>query len=672
MSKYLIAFAILFISFFLKINQLSAQTFQETADSLIMLLEKINEPKEKVDLLNDISYAYRRLNADTVFYYGKKAFDLANQIKYIKGAAIARKNQGISFHKKSAPIDTTKHYYMEAAKLAQECNDFYTQAACHNNIALLHRQKQELYTSIQHYLEGIEILDQNFKKDQRLKALMLANISEGYRLMDEYDNALFYIKKTFAMAEKNNYRTIISMYSNDYGKILTKLKKYEEAKLVFERGIRMNEELNDFMSKVWILNHYADLEITLGNYSHAKELVLQSLNLATEKNALDAILYSKLCLARIAFDRKDYKESIHQCNKIIAEGDLEHRGSYIQEARKLLSLNLEKTGDIKGALNNIRTYNLTRDTILKNEKIALTVELNTRYRSQEKEQEIIFLEKEKKLNEKYINGLIVFCFISVFSAGFIFYLLFKTRSKEKIIKEKNIELQKYIEYNLELENFAYIASHDLKTPIRTIISFSQILKAKATDKLNDNQKDYLDFIIKGTKEMSNLINDLLKYSKVNRGQINPQKIEVREFIDNILKSNKSYLDEKSSKIKMDIQTPFIYGDKIKLGQVFQNLILNGVKFHKPYEKPEILIRSKTEKNQILFEIKDNGIGIEQDYFDKIFLIFKKLNSKDDYQGSGIGLSICKKVIELHNGKIWVNSAPGKGTSFFFSLPYSKN
>ncbi len=650
------------------LNRLSAQTFQEVADSLVNLLEHIEEPRERVDMLNEISYAYRRIGAQEVYDYGKKAYNLAQEIGYTKGAAVARKNQGISHHKKNSPVDTIKYYYLEAIRLAESCNEYYTQAACNNNIALLHNQNQELYTSIQFYLKGIKIFDEHFEEELRLKALMLANLSESYQYMGDNELALYYVKRAFDIAERKGYRSIISMYADDYGKTLTDLKRFDKARGIFDQGLKMNEELQDDMSKTMLLNHYANLEIILGNLESATKLAEDAFQLSKDGKVYGSLFYSRLCKARIAYARGNYDEGIQQCKKVINQGDKVERRSYQQWAREILSKCYEKNGDLANSLKVLKAYQTIRDSIMENEKVTLTLEIDSRYRSKEKEQAISFLEKEKTMQSKYIKGLTTFSIFSLLAVLFILYLFYKTLQKEKIIKQKNGELKKYIDYNLQLESFTHIASHDIRTPLRTIISFSQLLKRKTKQKLNEEEAEYLDFVIQGTKEISMLTNDLLEYSRINGANVRLELVDINEVVQNVIALNKVYLEEKDAKIAVDIQMPIVKADKIKLMQVLQNLILNAVKFHHPDKKPELTICSKEDKNQTLFEVRDNGIGIEKSYFEKIFLVFKRLNKKEIYEGSGIGLSICKKVIEMHRGKIWVESQIGQGSSFFFTIP----
>ncbi len=235
------------------------------------------------------------------------------------------------------------------------------------------------------------------------------------------------------------------------------------------------------------------------------------------------------------------------------------------------------------------------------------------------------------------------------------------------LNEKNNELKKYIDSNMQLENFAYVASHDLKGPIRTIVGFSQLLQKRTGNKLNHEEKEYLDFILSATKNMYNLINDLLNYSRVDSQVKQSTQISLNVLINNIIQSLHSSISQNNTKIITNNIPKFILADETKIKQLFQNLIANGIKFTREKEQPIIEINCIEKKNKWQFSVKDNGIGIKEEYFEKIFLLFKKLHTHDQYEGTGIGLSLCKKIVEQHHGKIWLSSELGKGTTFYFTI-----
>lgn len=233
------------------------------------------------------------------------------------------------------------------------------------------------------------------------------------------------------------------------------------------------------------------------------------------------------------------------------------------------------------------------------------------------------------------------------------------------LKQKSMEL---LRSNEELEQFAYVASHDLQEPLRMVNSYVQLLSDRYKDKLDKDANDFIAFAIDGSNRMRNLIQSLLEYSRVNR-DITFEQIDLNKLMETVLHDLQDSINENNAVIKID-KLPTVVGDNILLGQLFQNLISNAIKFRSK-ENPEIIISGKKVKNEYHFFVKDNGIGISKEYLDKIFVIFKRLNSKEKYPGTGIGLAICKKIVERFGGRIWVESEAGKGSTFFFTLKHIK-
>lgn len=220
--------------------------------------------------------------------------------------------------------------------------------------------------------------------------------------------------------------------------------------------------------------------------------------------------------------------------------------------------------------------------------------------------------------------------------------------------------------NKELEQFAYVASHDLQEPLRMVASFTQLLEARYKDKLDAEGLEYIGFAVDGAKRMQSLINDLLAYSRVTSVTNELQPVDMRKVLDEVLFNLEINIEENHAVISKE-PLPVIFADYSQMVRVFQNLIGNAIKY-RTKKTPKIHISAVKEDKYWLFGIKDNGIGIEPEYTNKIFDIFRRLHTKEEYDGTGVGLAITKKIIENHGGKIWVESEPGKGSTFYFTIP----
>ena len=224
--------------------------------------------------------------------------------------------------------------------------------------------------------------------------------------------------------------------------------------------------------------------------------------------------------------------------------------------------------------------------------------------------------------------------------------------------------------NQELEHFAYVASHDLQEPLRTVSSFSQLLARRYEGKLDADADEFITFIVEGATRMRTLINDLLAFSRIGtRG--NPfVPVECEKILDRAKENLDVAIAETGAVITHD-PLPTLIADQTQLTQLFQNLFSNAIKFRQLQIAPRIHVSAVRHDNEWRLSVRDNGIGIDPQFFERIFIIFQRLHGREEYPGTGIGLSICKKIVERHGGRMWVESEPGTGSIFNFTIPYER-
>ncbi|MEU1549525.1 CHASE3 domain-containing protein [Nocardia sp. NPDC005745] len=248
-----------------------------------------------------------------------------------------------------------------------------------------------------------------------------------------------------------------------------------------------------------------------------------------------------------------------------------------------------------------------------------------------------------------------------------------SRAQEAALAEQKTDLDlqamELRRSNAELEQFAYVASHDLQEPLRKVASFCQLLEKRYGDKLDQRGKQYIDFAVDGAKRMQVLINDLLTFSRVGRITDRTEPTGLGQSLDKALTNLSAVIDDTDTAIRRPEELPEIIGDPTLLTMLWQNLIANAIKFRRPDHPPEIEITCEPgeEGNGWLLSVSDNGIGIAPEFAEKVFVIFQRLHNREEYSGTGIGLAVCKKIVEYHGGRIWIDTDYTAGTRFCFTL-----
>lgn len=249
------------------------------------------------------------------------------------------------------------------------------------------------------------------------------------------------------------------------------------------------------------------------------------------------------------------------------------------------------------------------------------------------------------------------------------------RRTEKLLEQRAEELTRS---NAELEQFAYVASHDLQEPLRVVASYVQLLARRYKGNLDADADDFIGYAVDGANRMKDLINDLLAFSRVGRHGEPFEPADCETVFERVISNLKITIEENGAQVTHD-PLPTVMGDDVQLVQLFQNLIANSLKFHgeeplrihvsaRRIKDSEVRDSDSAIEQGWVFSVHDNGIGIDPKYADRIFVVFQRLHGREEYPGTGIGLAICKKIVDRHGGRIWIESEPGQGTTFYFTFP----
>jgi len=660
----------------------SGQSYQRI---IVDLMDGLNDPlsdRQRVDLLNNISYNFRRINPDSMLPYAERAYRTAIEINYVKGQSLAQKNIGISKFKSGAPIEDIVSHYEIAVELSELIDDQITIAACLNNIALTYHSSNQLSEALEYFIKALKVYEDSNLENDYVKGLIIGNIGTTFHKIGDIENEFKYITEVIEYADTYDYPRLHSIYIDNLATALVNKKEYRQAIEECKNALIIQKDLGDEQSYLQSLNAMAEAYIGLEDYSSSLKYSTESTTLAVQNNypliETEALMVQTKALKYLGRIEEAKASGIKAFEKLSASG----RFARGVEVSLLLSDLFKDEGDYQKALFYQDWYRNAEDKRLKEKEKYITADLNQKYKNEIRIKEIEILNQKNKLRQNAIYLLSIFSIILLLMlyGSYLLFRKYKQSSIELLYKNKelknaemnfvskNEELKKYIESNIQLEQFAHIASHDLKSPLRTISSFAGLLKIKAASKLNTSEEGYLSYIEGAVKQMNLLVNDLLIFSKANSQKINIESFNTRDLVDEILSSLHEEIKASCATIEILELPEIMSADRNKIYRVLQNLILNAIKFISPEEQPVIQIKGSLNSSYYTISISDQGIGIKEEFLSKIFSPYTQLHTKSEYDGTGLGLAICKKIIDQHQGTISVDSVYGEGTTFTIELP----
>ena len=535
-------------------------------------------------------------------------------------------------HRYLGDLETAFSYELMNYKIVQSLNDSLSVWESNYQLGGILIFQEDIEGALEYYLETKRLAEDI--ADSTYLYSSLGAIGNSYHELDSFVLALSYNKRALKLAQSIGYETGInySLYNiaNDY----EDLKEYEKALEYHFKALEIRLEVGDRWGEANSYNMISNIYISLNNNKEAFEYFEKGLSLGNEIAAKPVLV------------------------KIYEIGaDLHTKAGNYKTANEFLYKLLAAREELKN-INALRK--------LKSQKTA--------YEISRRDKEIVSLKNDQEAQSQKMRtlsyiGLAVFPFVILLLLAY--QRLKKTNDlleiKTKLIEKQNIALE---ESNQELEQFAYVASHDMREPIRTISSFNSLLKRRYGNLLGEGGLEFVNFIDDASTRMDIMLTDLLDYSRVNTKNNNQSFVNLTDAAFSAAKNLSVKLSGQGVQLNVS-KLPDVKVNPIQMERLFQNLIANGVKYN---DKQEKIININYENNETahIISVNDNGIGIAPEHKDKVFEIFRRLHGTSEYEGSGIGLATCKKIVERHNGEIWLDSKLTEGTTIYFSIPIHRN
>ncbi|MEM6965146.1 MAG: tetratricopeptide repeat protein [Bacteroidota bacterium] len=612
----------------------------------IELAEILNDDAKKADSYFALGNAYYRNNN---FQDALEAFTMVLEIDSPdrkKTAVIPTYNQICVIYRALGDYDKAYDVQMEALLLSQTKNDSINLANSYYNLGSIFFYQTRYEQALEYYEKAKEICDL-LGLDQFIYS-SLAALGSVYEKLGDQEKSLEYNQRSLALAKKLNYETGIGYSLANIGANYLSQGKYQEAEDALKRAIQIKQDKGDTYGMV-------------GN-----QIDLSKIYLSWQKPKMALPVLKEALKGAVKVNSKSRKSSIY---KNLAEVH-------------------EKLNQPRKAYNFVKLHLIMKDSVLNEKTLEEMGQSKRRFEVRMKENEIKLLKKENEIlakNEEIATQQIYIFAVSLL-AGLILLWWNKSKlkyqnkvnklleEKNQILNSKNEEIHiknKQLEHsNEDLQQFAYVASHDLKEPLRMINSYTNLLQRRYSSAFDESGKEFMHYIIDAVGRMGTLLDDLLDFSRAGTQAAPTDFIASKDVLVMVEANLRHRLETLNGSLIIKNQNlPKVKAHRTQFIQLLQNLISNGVKF-KGERDPIVEIDGKKMETGYVFSIKDNGIGISSENLEKVFEMFRRLHTRDEYEGTGIGLATCKRIVSTWGGDIWVESEVGAGSTFFFSVPNS--
>ena len=586
----------------------------------------------KTTIFNDLAIINRKVgNFKAAYSYYEKVVELSERMQPIDLVMIEDAYHGLGhLHREVGIYDKAISFYLKSLDIATRLKETVSLITSHIDIADTYAKAKDLTKALEHIETAYRLaIEQNKKIPQDLEAsVQLASainrFGEILGLCGRFDKALEKHNEALSVYRGIKYKTYIAHTLMLIANAYLEQKEFGKSDAAFKECVQYESQFTNV--------DQAELHLKIGNLYFAQKNFAQA-----EKEFLKSLELA---------NKFDYKQ-------------------IVQKANYQMFLVRFEQNDRVSALQYLNMSHALNDSLFSIEKARSVAGLELKFNSEKRENELNSLKARE-------NRLFLILSVSLFLMIVLFlgYTIQLRGRNYRALKIKNDEIQQQYkrleESNEILSQFAYVVAHDLKEPLRSIGSYIGLIQMKHGKEMPEQAREYMQFVNLGVKRMYSLLTDLLDFSQVVSQQPGSEVIRPEEVLDDVKANLNTAIESKSARIEYSENLPSIRMNRLHLLQLFQNLIGNALKF--TTKIPHVRIEGKEENGQILLTIEDNGIGMKKDFSNKIFVLFQQLNKKGQFEGTGIGLTICKNIVEKYNGKIWFDSEENKGTKFYISIP----
>ena len=649
----------------------------EEIDKLRAQLDQTSDNRKRIDILNQLGYEYYQIDISKTFQYSEAALEEGRAIGYQKGIAQALRHFAIGYRVRKN-IPKSLELNQACLKIARQIQEPRLIANALNGLGIAHEALGLSEKAASYYLESLDYsLEEN---NERMICFTYRNLGFLYDHLGNSQKAIEYFNRGAEVAKHSEHHMIRYISDMNQGVNARRNQAYPEALEHLDKSYGL---CTNYYSKATVLQEISRTYEEMGEREQAREFFLQALEIVEKSGNIEHLENSRLALASLLFRQADFQgcmttlEDIRKSKKTTTSYSFNDKEIY-----SLLAKTHRQLQNNHKAAYYFEQFAIVQDSLYDRNKSDLVAGLEAKYQFAEKEKENAYLRSRQQQSDIILaqrkKATLYAILLAALLAIVVVLILKAYRDNQRF----NRMLQRQVDAktesllvandrlkasNIELERFAFIASHDLKEPLRNVFSFSGLLERRLKHIEQDPQvEEYLAYIKTSIRQMDELIRDVLEYSRLEGPNLSAYRdTSLDALVGRVEEAVRTEIKEQNIRIEIVTSSPVLSTIPSQLFLVLKNLVSNGVKYND--SNPKIIRLGYSDEGAFhRICVADNGIGIEKPYRDQIFEMFKRLHSRQEFHGNGLGLAICRKIVTNLGGKIWCESS-GHGSQFYFTL-----